>query len=249
MIEHQNTIVVIPARMASARLPGKPMADIHGIPMIVHVWRRAVEANVGRVLVASAEIEIAEAVRAHGGDAIVTTAGLASGTDRVAEALSLRDPEGNFRFVVVLRGDIPAIDPLSVQRCLAGLVNQSADISTIAAELHDTSAIAGPDTVKVLAPLTAGREVAFARDFVRQLPPEAEPPFWRHIGIYAYKRAALERFAALPVGAREAELRLEQLRAIDNGLRIAVVRVDRLALEVDTPANLDIARQLLRTRS
>ena len=249
MIEHQNTIVVIPVRMASARLPGKPMADIHGIPMIAHVWRRAVEANVGRVLVAAAEIEIADSVRALGGDAIVTTAGLSCGTDRVAEALTLRDPDGHYRFVVILRGDVPGIDTLSIQRCLAGLVNQTADISTIAAPLGDAAAIANPDVVKVLAPLSAEREVAFARDFVRQLPSDAEPPFWRHIGVYAYKRAALDRFATLPVGAREAGQSLEQLRALDSGLRMAVVRVDTVALEVDTPANLDIARQMLRTRS
>ena len=135
MIDHQNTIVVIPARMASTRLPGKPLADIHGLPMIVHVWKRAVEANVGQVLVAAAEIEIADAIRDHGGDAIVTDPALASGTDRIAEALSLRDPQGQFRFVVNLQGDLPTIDPLSIQRCLAGLVNEPVDISTIAARI------------------------------------------------------------------------------------------------------------------
>jgi 3-deoxy-manno-octulosonate cytidylyltransferase (CMP-KDO synthetase) len=249
MIEHQNTIVVIPARMASARLPGKPMADIHGIPMIVHVWRRAVEANVGRVLVAAAEIEIADAVREEGGDAIVTQPGHPSGTDRIAEALSLRDPHREYRFVVNLQGDIPVIDPLSIQRCLAGLVNEAADIATISAEIRDPADAANPNIVKAVAPLSGDREVAFARDFVRVLGPEHAPPFWHHIGVYAYKRAALERFVALPVSRREAERRLEQMRALDNGMKIAVVRVDTVALGVDTRADLDIARQLLRTRS
>jgi 3-deoxy-manno-octulosonate cytidylyltransferase (CMP-KDO synthetase) len=248
MIEHQNTIVVIPARMASARLPGKPMADINGLPMIVHVWRRAVEANVGRVLVAAAEIQIADAVRAHGGDAIVTTADLPSGTDRIAEALKLRDPSGQYRFVVNLQGDIPAIEPLSVQRCLAGLVNEAADISTIAAEITDPAEAANPNIVKVVAPLSAEREVAFARDFVRQLAPGHAPPHWHHIGVYAFKRAALDRFVQLPVSGHEAERRLEQMRAMDNGMRIAVVRVDSLAPGVDTRADLDLARQMLRTK-
>lgn len=247
MIEHQNTIIVIPARMASARLPGKPMADINGAPMIVHAWRRAVEANVGRVLVAAAEIEIAEAISAEGGDAIVTTPGLPSGTDRIAEALQLRDPQQQYRFVVNLQGDIPLIDPLSVQRCLAGLVNEAADMATIAAQITSDADVNNPNIVKAIAPLSAEREVAFARDFVRLPGPEHTAPFWHHIGVYAYKRAALERFVEMPVSAREAERRLEQMRALDNGMRIAVVRVDTVAHGVDTRADLDLARQMLRT--
>ena len=127
MIENQNTIVVIPARMASTRLPGKPLADIHGLPMILHVWKRAVEANVGQVLVAAAEIEIAEAVRQHGGDAIVTDPAHPSGSDRIAEALQLRDPEGRFNLVVNLPGELRTIDALSVQSCIAELVKHESD--------------------------------------------------------------------------------------------------------------------------
>lgn len=247
MIENQNTIVVIPARMASVRLPGKPLADIRGLPMIVHVWRRAVEANVGQVLVAAAEIEIAEAVRAAGGDAIVTESSHPSGSDRIAEALRLRDPEGRFRFVVNLQGDLPTIDTLAVRRCLAGLVNEQADISTIAALIGDEEDAANPNIVKVIAPLGPDREVAFARDFVRQIGPVHAAPYWHHIGVYAYRRAVLERFVSLPVSAREAERRLEQMRALDNGMRIVVVRVDSVPLGVDTPAELETARKLLRT--
>lgn len=247
MIEHQNTIVVIPARMASARLPGKPLADINGIPMIVHVWQRAIEANVGKVLVAAAEIEIADAIRAHGGDAIVTTPGLPSGTDRVAEALRLRDPGGQFTHVVNLQGDIPVIEPLSIQRCLAGLGNAAADISTIATEIKSAADLANSNIVKAIVPLSAEREVAFARGFVRTVDPGTPPPHWHHIGVYAFRRAALERFVTLPVSPREAERRLEQMRALDNGMRIVVVRVDRGSLGVDTPAELEIARQMLRT--
>lgn len=249
MIENQNTIIVIPARMASVRLPGKPLADIHGLPMIVHVWRRAVEANVGQVLVAAAEIEIAEAVRAAGGDAIVTEPSHPSGSDRIAEALRLRDPEGRFRFVVNLQGDLPTIDTLAVRRCLAGLVNDRADLSTIAAMIDNDEDLRNPNIVKAIAPLSPDREVAFARDFVRQVGPDHTPPFWHHIGVYAYRRPALERFVSLPVSPREAERRLEQMRALDNGMRIVVVSVDSVPLGVDTPAELEIARKLLRTPS
>jgi 3-deoxy-manno-octulosonate cytidylyltransferase (CMP-KDO synthetase) len=247
MIENHNTIVVIPARMASTRLPGKPLADIHGLPMIVHVWKRAVEAKVGQVLVAAAENEIAEVVKAHGGDAIVTDPNLPSGSDRIAAALRMRDPRGKYEFVLNLQGDLPVIDPLAIQRCLAGLTNEGVDISTIAAAIADPADVANPNIVKAIAPLNGEREVAFARDFVRQVGPGHQPPYWHHIGLYAYRREALERFVALPVSPREEERRLEQMRALDNGMKIAVVRVDTVPLGVDTAAELEIARQLLRT--
>jgi 3-deoxy-manno-octulosonate cytidylyltransferase (CMP-KDO synthetase) len=248
MIEHQNTIIVIPARMASTRLPGKPMADIHGLPMIVHVWRRAMESKVGQVLVAASELAIVDAIKAQGGDAIVTTPNLPSGSDRIAEALSLRDPDRRYSFVVNLQGDLPAIDPLSIRRCLAGLVNEAVDISTIAARIESEDDVANPNVVKAIAPL-ADREVAFARDFVRKIGFGMLPPYWHHIGIYAYRRPVLERFVKLPVSEREAERKLEQMRALDNGMRIAVVRIDALPLGVDTPAELEQARQLLKDRS
>lgn len=247
MIDNHNTIVVIPARMASTRLPGKPLADIHGLPMIVHCWKRAVEANIGQVLVAAAEIEIAEAVRARGGDAIVTNPSLPSGSDRIAEALSLRDPQRRFDYVVNLQGDLPTIDALSIRRCLAGLVNEAADISTIAALIERQEDVENPNIVKAIAPLSDEREVAFARDFVRAAGPEHKPPFWHHIGVYAYRRPVLERFVALPVSQREAERKLEQMRALDNGMRIVVVRVDTVPLGVDTPHELETARRMLRT--
>lgn len=246
MIENQNTIVVIPARMASARLPGKPLADIHGLPMIVHCWKRAIEANVGQVLVAAAEVEVADVIRAHGGDAIMTDPALPSGSDRIAEALSLRDPQRRFNFVVNLQGDLPTIDSLSIQRCLAGLVNDAADISTIAARIDADGDIANPNIVKAIAPLSSEREVAFARDFVRQAGPEHAAPFWHHIGVYAYRRPVLERFVALPVSERESDRKLEQMRALDNDMRIVVVRVDTVPLGVDTPHDLEVARRMLR---
>lgn len=246
MIEHQNTIVIIPARMASTRLPGKPLADIHGVPMIVHVWKRAIEANVGQVLVACAEMEIARAIKAHGGDAIVTEPSLASGSDRILAALALRDPERRYRFIVNLQGDLPTVTPLDVQRCLGGLVNETIDISTIAAPITEEADVVNPNIVKAIAPLSDEREVAFARDFQRLPGPELGPRYWHHIGIYAYRRESLERFVKLPQSAREIERRLEQMRALDNGMSIAVVRVDSVPLGVDTPADLEAARQMLK---
>ena len=246
MIDNRNTIVIIPARMASTRLPGKPLADINGLPMIVQCWKRAMEANIGQVLVAAAEVEIADVIRAQGGDAIVTDPGLPSGSDRIAEALALRDPQRRFEYVVNLQGDLPTIDSLSIQRCLAGLTNEAADISTIAARIDSDEDVANPNIVKAIAPLSDEREVAFARDFVRHVGPQHKAPFWHHIGVYAYKRAVLERFVSLPVSDREAERKLEQMRAMDNGLRIVVVRVDTVPLGVDTPAELETARRMLR---
>lgn len=221
------------------------MADIHGQPMIVHVWRRALEARVGHVLVAAAENEVAEAIRAQGGDAIVTTASLPSGSDRVAEALKLRDPQRLFKYVVNLQGDLPTIDPLAVKRCLAGLMNEPVDIATLAAPLDDREKDKD-HVVKAIANLAGDREAAYARDFVRVLGPDHQPPYWHHIGIYAYKRAALEKFVACPVSPREKEHALEQLRGLDNGMTIAVVRVDSVPLGVDTKEDLDEARRLLK---
>ena len=228
------------------RLPGKPLADIGGLPMIVHVWRRAIESKVGPVLVATAETKIAEAIRDAGGDAINTDPNLPSGTDRIAQALSLRDPQEQFRYVVNIQGDLPTIEPLSVQRCLGGLVNEPVDISTIAAEITDPADLGNPNIVKAIAPLGQVREVAYARDFVRTVSADQLPPHWHHIGVYAFKRDALSRFVSLPVSALEAERKLEQMRALENGMRIAVVRVDSVPLGVDTPADLAMARRMLK---
>ena len=248
MIEHQNTIVVIPARMAATRLPGKPLADIRGEPMIVHVWRRAMEAKIGHVLVAAGEQAIADAIRKAGGDAMVTAANLPSGSDRVAAALHLRDPAERYSHVVNLQGDLPTIDPLAMQRCLAGLTNETVEISTIAAPIHDVADLAKPQIVKAIVPLSDEREVAFARDFVRTVDNSHSAPFWHHIGVYAYRREALERFVGLPQSRREKERSLEQMRALDNGMKIAVVRVDSVPLGVDTPADLEAARLALKDR-
>ncbi len=248
MVEPENTIVVIPARMSSSRLPGKPLADINGLPMIVHVWKRAIEANIGQVLVAAAEVKIVEIIRNHGGDAIVTDPALPSGSDRIAAALKMRDIHEKFEYVVNLQGDLPTIDPLAVRRCLAGLTNEQVDIATIAALIENDEDIKNPNIVKAIASLGKDREVAYARDFVREVGPEHEAPYWHHIGVYAYRRQSLSRFVSLPVSTRETLRKLEQMRALDNDMRIAVVRVDSVPLGVDTSADLEAVRAILRKK-
>jgi 3-deoxy-manno-octulosonate cytidylyltransferase (CMP-KDO synthetase) len=158
----------------------------------------------------------------------------------------MRDGDRNFDYVVNLQGDLPTIDPLAVQRCLAGLTNEGVDISTIAAPITEDADVANRNIVKVIAPLSDEREVAFARDFLRDPGPEYGPRYWHHIGIYAYRRESLERFVRLPVGGRELDRKLEQMRALDNGMKIAVVRVDTVPLGVDTPAELEAARRVLK---
>lgn len=238
-----NTIVIVPARMSSTRLPGKPLADICGQPMIVHVWRRAIEAGVGPVLVAAAEQQIVDVVTEAGGDAVMTDPDLPSGSDRIFAALKTYDPGGQFRFIINLQGDLPLMDPDSIRRCLAPLAENEMQISTLAAEITDRKEVASPDVVKAIVDFASGSDVALAKDFVRRMPAQASGPFWHHIGIYAYRREALETFVGLPVSPRESERKLEQLRAMDNGMPIAVVRVDTIPFGVDTPADLERARR------
>lgn len=239
----QNTVVIVPARMASTRLPGKPLADICGEPMIVHVWRRAIEAEIGPVIVAAADREIVDVVRAAGGDAELTDPQLPSGSDRGAVVLSARDPEGRYAFVVNLQGDLPLIDPASIRACLSALADTGSDVSTLVAEIEDDHEVTSPDVVKAIVKFADEADVALALDFVRLLPDGAKPPYWHHIGIYGYRREAIERYVALPQSTRERERRLEQMRALDNAMTISVARVDSIPFGVDTPADLERARR------
>jgi len=243
------TIIVIPARMTSMRLPGKPLADIAGAPMIVQVARRALEAGAGRVVVAAAEAEIVAAAAAHGFAAVLTDPDLPSGSDRIAAALREIDPERRYAVVLNLQGDLPSIEPAVVRACLAGLALHGADMATVAAPIVDPAEIADPNVVKAIAPLADSTGPVLAQDFVRLLPEGAPPPHWHHIGIYAYRRRALERFVALSPSAREIERRLEQMRALDAGMRIAIQRVDTVPLGVDTPADLERARILMASQN
>ena len=236
------SLVVIPARMASTRLPGKPLIDIGGEPMIVRVWRQAERAGLGPVLVAAAEEEIAAAVRQAGGKAVLTDAGLPSGSDRVAQALLKADPCALFGVVVNVQGDLPTLPPEYLRICANALVRTGADIATLAAPIRSQEELKNPNVVKVMAPL-AWEEVALAEDFVRELPPGHQGPAFHHIGIYAYRREALLRFVQLPPSLNERRRRLEQLRAMDAGMNIAVARVSQAPLGVDTPAELEYVRR------
>jgi len=244
-----NTIVIIPARMASTRLPGKPLADICGQPMITQVWQRAVEAKIGKVLVAAAEDNIASAIRQAGGDAILTDANLPSGSDRVAQALEMRDPDRQFEYIVNLQGDLPTIDPKAVRACLGAFLTYDADITTLVAKIDSEEELANPNVVKAITQFAQSASTALATDFVREIPPQTPPPFWHHIGIYGYRRAALEKFIGLPVSPRETSRSLEQMRALDNHMTIAVSRVDIVPFGVDTPEDLTHARQIIAQQS
>ncbi len=237
-------IVVIPARLASTRLPDKPLADIHGQAMIVHVWRRAMEADVGPVLVACAEAEIADAVAAAGGRAVLTRPDHPSGSDRIWEAVQLVDPESRHDVVVNLQGDLPNLDPQVLRAVLTPLAEPAVDIATAAVLIADPAERDDPHVVKALADFGAGR-IARAADFLRELPPDHDGPAYHHVGIYAYRRQALARFVALPPSAREIERKLEQLRAMDDGLRIDLALIDSDPLGVDTPADLARIRELM----
>ncbi|MCC7168324.1 MAG: 3-deoxy-manno-octulosonate cytidylyltransferase [Rhodospirillales bacterium] len=238
-------IILIPARLKATRLPDKPLADIHGVPMIVHVWRRAMEAKAGPVAVAAAEPEIAWAVEQAGGKAVLTDPDLPSGSDRVAAALEELDPHGLYDVVVNLQGDLPTLDPAMVKACLEPLADPKVDIATLAAPIQEGRETVDPNVVKVAMGLPAGQHIGRALYFSRLPVPGGAGPHYHHIGIYAYRRAALTRFVALPVGVLERRERLEQLRALENGLRIDVALVDTVPFGVDTPADLDRARRLL----
>ncbi len=238
-------IVVIPARMRSTRLPDKPLAEIAGVPMIVHVWRRAVAAGAGPVVVACAEPEIAAAVAAAGGRAQLTGPDHPSGSDRVFEAVEAIDPAGRYDVVVNLQGDLPLIDPAAIRAALAPLEDARVDIATLAAIIDNDDDRRAESVVKVVAAFTAGTRVARALYFSRRPVPWGEGPLYHHIGIYAYRRAALARFVALPESALEQRERLEQLRALEAGMRIDVALVDTVPLGVDTPADLARVRALI----
>lgn len=240
-----SPLVVIPARMQSTRLPGKPLADIAGRPMIVQVWQRAMEAAIGPVLVACAEAEIAEAVRAAGGEAVLTDPDLPSGSDRVWQAVERFDPQGRFDVVVNVQGDLPTLDPALVRAALDPLADDGVDIATLIAEIRDPDERENPNVVKAICGLAPGARRARALYFTRATAPTGGGPLYHHIGLYAYRRAALARFVALPPAVLETRERLEQLRALEAGMRIDAVLVDTVPLGVDTPEDLEKARRVL----
>lgn len=236
-----STLIVIPARMQASRLPGKPMADIAGEPMIVHVWRRAMESELGRVIVATDAEEIAGAVRKVGGEAVMTRVDHTTGSDRVFEAVSRADPDSDVDFIINLQGDLPTLEPRLVWACLEPLKVKGPHIATIACEIKEVRERTDPNVVKVVGtPIAPDRLRALY--FTRAAAPYGDGPLYHHIGIYAYRRISLERFVSLRPSHLEKRERLEQLRALEDGMRIDVSLVDTVPLGVDTPADLERAR-------
>jgi 3-deoxy-manno-octulosonate cytidylyltransferase (CMP-KDO synthetase) len=243
-----DVLTLIPARMASTRLPGKPLADIAGEPMIVHVLRRALEAAVGPVWVATDSPEIAAAVEKVGGRAAITRGDHASGTDRIHEALREADPSGRADIVINVQGDLPTLNPADLAAAAALVSDRSVDIATLAAEIVKAHERTDPNVVKVVGtPVSPSRLRALY--FTRATAPSGEGPLYHHIGLYAFRRAALERFVALPPSPLERRERLEQLRALEAGMRIDVAIVASVPLGVDTPADLETARAVLTSKS
>jgi 3-deoxy-manno-octulosonate cytidylyltransferase (CMP-KDO synthetase) len=231
-------ILLIPARLAATRLPAKPLADIGGVPMIVRVMRQAMAADLGPVVVAAGEQEIVTVVEAAGGKAVLTDPALPSGSDRIHAALERLDPEGRHDVVVNLQGDLPALDPGHIRKAVTALEESGAEIATLAAEITDPGERDNPHVVKAVVAWAQHGQLGRALYFTRAHAPSGDGPLFHHVGLYAYRRAALTRFVALPPSPLEKREKLEQLRALEANMSIAVARVDSVPLSVDTPADL-----------
>ena len=242
-----SVLILIPARMASTRLPGKPLADIAGRPMIVHVLDRARETGLGPVYVATDSPEIATAVAKAGGQAVMTRVDHVSGSDRIFEAMEQIGAGAGI--IVNVQGDLPTIAPADIRAALAPLNDPAVDIATLAAEIRRPEERTDPNVVKVVGtPIGNSRTRLRALYFTRATAPHGDGPLYHHIGLYAYRRAALEKFVRLPASTLERRERLEQLRALEAGMRIDVAIVDSVPLGVDTADDLEAARVMLARR-
>ena len=241
-----SPVILIPARLAATRLPAKPLADIHGQAMIVHVWRRASQADIGPVIVATDSPEIAAVIAAAGGRAVMTGTQHQSGSDRIFEAITRADPDRRHDIVVNVQGDLPTIEPATVRAALLPLADAAVDIATLAAVITREAERSDPNVVKLVgAALSPGRLRALY--FTRATAPFGEGPLHHHIGLYAYRRTALEQFVSLPPSPLERREKLEQLRALEAGMRIDAMVVDAVPLGVDTLHELERARAILGT--
>ncbi|MBY0613417.1 MAG: 3-deoxy-manno-octulosonate cytidylyltransferase [Beijerinckiaceae bacterium] len=240
-----DPLIVIPSRLAATRLPDKPLADIHGAPMIVHVWRRAIEAGIGPVIVATDSEAIRRAVEAAGGMAVMTRADHPSGSDRIFEAIEAHDPDGRHDVIVNVQGDLPSIDPAAVQASILPLADPAVDLATICALITRDEERANPNVVKLVGSALSDERLR-ALYFTRATAPWGEGPLYHHIGLYAYRRRALRRFVELPPSNLERREKLEQLRALEAGMRIDAMIVGGVPLGVDTPEDLERARLLLK---
>jgi 3-deoxy-manno-octulosonate cytidylyltransferase (CMP-KDO synthetase) len=240
-------IIMIPARMASTRLPNKPLADIHGKPMIVHVMERALESKLGRVVIACAEQEIKTAVEKAGGEAVLTDPDLPSGSDRILAALDAIDLKHEYDAVINVQGDLPTLDPTLIKTAYDLLQDLTVSIGTLGAVITKETEKTNPSVVKAIAEIdfSNNKKKGRALYFTRTTAPSGEGPLLHHIGLYAYKRAALEKFVAAPPSVLEKREKLEQLRALALGMRIDIAIADTIPLGVDTPEDLETARQML----
>ena len=241
-----DVLILIPARMAATRLPGKPLLDIAGLPMIVHVLRRAQAARLGPVVVATDAEVIAACVEKAGGRAVMTRTDHASGSDRIYEALGIVDPKAQAKIVINMQGDLPTLPPADLKAALGPLADPAVDIATLAAEIKKPEERTNPNVVKVVGTAVAPGRLR-ALYFTRATAPTGDGPLYHHIGLYAYRRAALAKFVALPPSPLEKREKLEQLRALEAGMRIDVAIVDSVPLGVDTPEELEIARAMLKS--
>jgi 3-deoxy-manno-octulosonate cytidylyltransferase (CMP-KDO synthetase) len=242
-------LIVIPSRIGATRLPRKPLAEIAGEPMIVHVWRRAMEAEAGDVVVATDAPEIAEAIEKAGGKAVMTRADHPSGSDRVFEAANIVDPDGHIDIIVNVQGDQPVLEPSVIRDTIAPLAEPAVDIGTVAAILRDPATVLEPSVVKMIGTPLPDRDTFRALYFTRAPAPFGPGPLFHHIGLYAYRRAALAHFVKLPPSPLELREKLEQLRALEAGMRIDVKRVDSVPMSVDTPDDLEKVRAYFRARA
>ncbi len=239
-------IVVIPTRLGSTRLPGKALTDISGSPMIAHVWRRGIEADIGPVVVACGDQPIVDAIRDLGGHAVLTDPALPTGSDRAHAALAMVDPDGAHDVVVVLQGDLPTIDPVTVRTTLRPLRRDSdVSIATLATEIDDPLELQAPQVVKIALAIQPGETIGRAVYFSRAVIPAGVGKHYHHVGMYTYRRDALARYVSLPRGVLEQRENLEQLRAIEFGMRIDAAVIEAEPLGVDTLADLERARELL----
>jgi len=239
-------LIVIPSRIGAMRLPRKPLAEIAGEPMVVHVWRRTMEADAGDVVVATDAPEIAEAIEKAGGKAVMTRADHPSGSDRVFEAANIVDPDGRIDIIVNVQGDQPVLEPSLIRDTIAPLADPAVDIATVAAILTDPATVLEPSVVKMIGTPLPGGNTFRALYFTRAPAPFGPGPLYVHIGLYAYRRAALGRFVKLPPSPLELREKLEQLRALEAGMRIDVKRVGSVPMSVDTPDDLEKVRAYFR---
>ena len=246
MTFNSNPIILIPCRMNSTRLPNKPLADINGIPMIVRVWQIAVKANLGRVIVACGEPEISEVIRNEGGEAVLTDPDLPSGSDRIFAALEEIDPSEKHDIVINLQGDLPLLERSTITAAFDLLQNERVDIGTVAAKITVPEEKLSPSIVKAIVAWNNDGITGRSLYFTRAPAPAGDGPMYHHIGLYTFRRRALERFVKLPMSSLERQERLEQLRALENGMRIDVALVDTVPFGVDTPEDLEKAKILIK---